>query len=34
MADFRKYGFIGVLVKLYKISELGRVLKKSLAGVE
>jgi two-component system cell cycle sensor histidine kinase/response regulator CckA len=31
MAEFQKYGFAGILVKPYKISELGKVLKKSLA---
>ena len=34
MAEFQKYGFAGVLVKPYRISELGRVLKKSLARIE
>jgi hypothetical protein len=30
MPEFQKYGFVGVLVKPYKISELGKVLKKSI----
>jgi two-component system cell cycle sensor histidine kinase/response regulator CckA len=33
MAEFQKYGFAGVLVKPYKITELSRVLKKCLARV-
>jgi PAS domain S-box-containing protein len=34
MSEYQKHGFAGVLVKPYKISELGRVLKQSLAGAE
>jgi two-component system, cell cycle sensor histidine kinase and response regulator CckA len=34
MADYQKYGFAGVIPKPYKISELGKVLKESLAGAE
>lgn len=34
MAEYQKYGFAGVIAKPYKISELGKVLKKCLAGAE
>jgi two-component system cell cycle sensor histidine kinase/response regulator CckA len=33
MAEYQKYGFAGVIAKPYKISELGKVLKESLARV-
>jgi CheY-like chemotaxis protein len=33
MANFSKYGFAGVIAKPYKISELGKALKKSIAEV-
>ena len=34
MADFRKYGFMGVITKPYNIEELSVVIKKALAGVK
>jgi len=30
MADFQKYGFVGVIAKPYKVAELGKVLNKVL----
>ncbi len=34
MADFQKYGFVGVIAKPYKISELSKTLNKALTGEE
>jgi hypothetical protein len=33
MAEFQEYGFTGVIAKPYRISELGKILKKSFAGI-
>jgi DNA-binding NarL/FixJ family response regulator len=34
MADFRKYGFMGVIAKPYKIKELSEVLHKVMIGTD
>jgi CheY-like chemotaxis protein len=34
MADFQKYGFVKVIAKPYKISELGKVLNNAITGKE